>query len=107
MTLKDGLLLAINLEIEMDFLVVMNFANSNSNTNAFLSSIVSDCRCLLERFERFTLKYIYREANGFTDILVKASCDQQVDILCFTTVPTHVLTALDFDIFYVIRYRLV
>jgi hypothetical protein len=61
--LKDGLLLAIDLEIpyldiEMDSLVAVNLINSNSNTNVFLSSIVGDCRCLLEKFEWFTLKYL-------------------------------------------------
>ncbi len=85
MILKNGLLLAINLEIEMDYLVAVNLVNSNSNTNAFLSSIVSDCRCLLKRFEQLTLKHIYRDANGCADILVKTGCDQQVDFLCFTT----------------------
>ncbi len=109
---KDGLLLAIDLEIplleiEMDSLVVVNLVNSNSNTNVFLSSIVVDCKCLLERFERFTLKHIYKEANGCVDILVKAGCDQQVDFLCFTTASTYVLTALNFNTSNVIHYCLV
>jgi hypothetical protein len=53
--LKDGLLLAINLEIlnleiEMDSLVAVDLINSPITSNAFLSTIVDDCRYLLERF---------------------------------------------------------
>ena len=65
--LKDGLLLAIDLEIpyleiEMDSLVAVELVNSTNATNIFLG-----------RFECFTLKHIYREANGCTDVLAKAS----------------------------------
>jgi hypothetical protein len=97
--------LAIDLEIpyfdiEMDSLVAMNLVNSNSNTNVFLSSIVGDCICLLEKLERFTLKYIYREANGYADILAKTGCAQQVDFFHFSLAPVHVLATLDFDMYF-------
>ena len=54
--LKDGLNLAIdlgisNLEIEMDSLVAIELVNSITIPNAFLSTIVTDCRSLMERFE--------------------------------------------------------
>uniref|UniRef100_A0A2N9HXU9 CCHC-type domain-containing protein n=1 Tax=Fagus sylvatica TaxID=28930 RepID=A0A2N9HXU9_FAGSY len=54
--LKDGLNLAIdlrilNLEIEMDSLVAVELVNSITTPNTFLSTIVTDCRSLLERFE--------------------------------------------------------
>ena len=110
--LKDGLNIAIDLEIsyldiEMDSLVAVNLVNSTAITNVFLSSIVGDCRCLLEKFERFTLKHIYREANGVADILAKAGCDQQVDFISFSLAPAHVLAALDFDNSNVLRFRLI
>jgi ribonuclease HI len=80
--LKDGLLLAIdleilNLEIEMDSLVAVELINSITTPNAFLSTIVTDCRYLMERFELCSLKHIFREANGCADLLAKAGCDQQ------------------------------
>ncbi len=77
--LKDGLMLAIDLgipylAIEMDSLVAVEFVNSKTMPNVFLSAIVNDCRCLLERFERYTLHHIFREANGCADALAKAGC---------------------------------
>ena len=52
--LKDGLLLAIdleilNLEIEMDSLVAVDLINSSTTSNAFFSTLVDDCRYLMER----------------------------------------------------------
>ena len=78
--LKDGLILAIdlgilNLEIEMDSLVAVELLNSITTPNAFLSSIVADCRYLMERFEHASLKHIFREANGCADLLAKTGCD--------------------------------
>ena len=55
------------------------------------------CRCLLEKFEQFTLKHIYWEANGCTNILAKARCDHQVDFLRLSLALAYVLEALDFD----------
>uniref|UniRef100_A0A2N9HHK0 Reverse transcriptase domain-containing protein n=1 Tax=Fagus sylvatica TaxID=28930 RepID=A0A2N9HHK0_FAGSY len=74
--LKDGLNLAIdlrilNLEIEMDSLVAVELVNSITIPNAFLSTIVTDCRSLLERFESCSLKHIFREANGCADFTCK------------------------------------
>jgi ribonuclease HI len=110
--LKDGLQLALdleipNLEIEMDSTVAVKLLHSTNSPNAFLSSIVNDCRYLLERFEAYTLKHIYREANGCADLLAKAGCDQHSDFLVYTSAPAHVLEALDFDISVATRTRLV
>jgi ribonuclease HI len=110
--LKDGLMLAIDLgipylAIEMDSLVAVEFVNSKTMPNVFLSAIVNDCRCLLERFERYTLHHIFREANGCADALAKASCAQIVDFISFTSAPAHVLEALDFDSSCATRIRLV
>uniref|UniRef100_A0A2N9HIV3 CCHC-type domain-containing protein n=1 Tax=Fagus sylvatica TaxID=28930 RepID=A0A2N9HIV3_FAGSY len=87
-----------NLEIEMDSAVAVKLLHSTNSSNAFLSSIVNDCRYLLERFEAYTLKHIYREANGCADTLAKAGYVQHSDFLLYTSAPAHVLEALDFDI---------
>jgi ribonuclease HI len=110
--LKDGLMLAIDLgipylAIEMDSLVAVEFVNSKTMPNVFLSAIVGDCRCLLERFERYTLHHIFREANGCADALAKAGCAQLVDFISFTSAPAHVLEALAFDSSSVTRIRFV
>ncbi len=78
--IKDGLNLAIdlgilNLEIEIDSLVVVECVNSITGSNVFLSTIVTDCRSLMERFEICSLKHIFREANSCADLLAKAACD--------------------------------
>uniref|UniRef100_A0A2N9FE83 CCHC-type domain-containing protein n=1 Tax=Fagus sylvatica TaxID=28930 RepID=A0A2N9FE83_FAGSY len=110
--LKDGLMLAIDLgipylAIEMDSLVAVEFVNSKTMPNVFLSAIVADCRCLLERFERYTLHHIFREANGCADALAKAGCTQLIDFISFISAPAHVLEALAFDSSSVTRIRLV
>jgi hypothetical protein len=75
---KDSLLLTIDLgisylDIEMDSLVVVELVNSNTTSNIFFSAIVGECRCLLNKFDRFTLKHIFREACC-VNILTKTSC---------------------------------
>uniref|UniRef100_A0A2N9FPJ3 CCHC-type domain-containing protein n=1 Tax=Fagus sylvatica TaxID=28930 RepID=A0A2N9FPJ3_FAGSY len=100
--LKDGLLLALDLEIskleiEMDSSVAVESLKTTSMPNVFLRSIVDDCRLLLERFEATTIKHIYREANGCADALAKTGCVQHVNISFYPSAPAHVLEALAFD----------
>ena len=88
--LKDGFMLAIelgilNLDVEMDSLVAVELINSISSPNVFLSAIVMDCRYLMQSFEHFSLKHIFREANGCADILAKTDCDQLLDFISITT----------------------
>ena len=101
--LKDGLLLVIelgilNLEIEMDSLVAVELINSTTTPNAFLSTIVDDCRYFMKSCELSSLEHIYREANSCVDILAKAGCEQLSDFMSFSTASAHVLEALAFDV---------
>uniref|UniRef100_A0A2N9F207 RNase H type-1 domain-containing protein n=1 Tax=Fagus sylvatica TaxID=28930 RepID=A0A2N9F207_FAGSY len=110
--LKDGLKLTIdleilNLEIEMDSLVAVELANSITTPNIFLSTIVTDCRSLIERFELCSLKHIFREANGCADLLAKVSCAQSPDFLSFSIAPAYVLEALAFGVSNATRFRLI
>uniref|UniRef100_A0A2N9GX50 CCHC-type domain-containing protein n=1 Tax=Fagus sylvatica TaxID=28930 RepID=A0A2N9GX50_FAGSY len=78
--LLDGLLMTVELnipylEIEMDSLLAVDLILAVHPANAFLRSIVYDCRCLLEKFEGVSIKHIYREANVCADLLAKAGCD--------------------------------
>ena len=73
---KNGLKLVIdlgifNLEIEMDSLLVVELVNFITSPNAFFSTIVTDCRSLIERFETCSLKYIFREANNCVNLLFR------------------------------------
>ena len=110
--LKDGSKLTIdlgilNLEIEMDSLVAAEFVNSITTSNVFLNTIVTNCRSLIERFESCSLKHIYREANGDTDLLAKTGCDQRPDFISFPNAPAHVLEALAFNVSSATRFRLI
>ena len=110
--LKDGLELAIdleilNLEIEMDSLVAVELANSITTPNIFLSAIVTDCRSLMERFELCSLKHIFREANGCVDLLTKAGYAQSSDFLSFSNALAYLLEALAFDVSNATRFRLI
>jgi ribonuclease HI len=102
--LLDGLLMTVELnipylEIEMDSLLAVDLILAVHPANAFLRSIVYDCRCLLEKFEGVSIKHIYREANVCADLLAKTSCDQLDEFILFCTPPAHVLEALRFDLF--------
>ena len=112
MALKDGLNLTIDLgilhlEIEMDSLVAVELVKSIITPNAFLSTIVTDCRSLMERFEIYSLKHIFREVNGCADLLVKAGCDQTPNFISFPNVPAYVLEVLTFDVSNATRFRLI
>ena len=101
--LKDGLLLAIdleilNLEIEVDSLVAVDLINSSTTSNAFLSTVVDDCRYLLERFELKSLKHIFREANGCTDLLAKAGYAQQSDLVYFSNASARMDSLVTVDL---------
>jgi ribonuclease HI len=109
---KDGLNLAIdlgilNLKIEMDSLVAIECVNSITTPNVFLSTIVTDCRPLMERFEICSLKHIFREGNGCADLLAKAGCDQIPNFISFPNAPAYVLEALAFDVSNATRFRLI
>lgn len=110
--LKYGLLLVIdleilNLEIEMDSLVAIDLINSFTTSNAFFSTVVDDCRYLIERFELRSLKHIFRKPNSCTDLLAKAGYVQQPNLVYFSNVPTYVLEVLAFDVFNVTQFRLI
>ena len=110
--LKDGLMLTIdlgilNLEVEMDSLVAVELLSSVTTPNAFLGSIVTDCRYLMESFEHSSLKHIFREANGYADLLAKAVCNQLLNFISFPIAQAHMLEALAFDVLNDTCFRLI
>ena len=60
----------------MDSLAAVELINVSITFNAFLSTIVDDCRYFLERFELNSLKHIFREVNDYVDLLAKVGCAQ-------------------------------
>ena len=61
----------------------------------------------MERFEHYSLKHIFREANGCVDLFAKVGCDQLLDFISFPNAPAHVLEALAFDVSNPTRFRLI
>jgi hypothetical protein len=91
----------------MDSLAVVEFINVSITFNAFLSTVVDDCRYLLKRFEFSSLKHIFREVNDCVDLLAKAGCAQQSDLISFSNALAHVLEVLAFDVSNATRFRLI
>ena len=66
--LRDGLLLANqigvqNLVIELDAKVVMELVQSETTSNAFYSSLLTDCMSLLGRFQHCKVQHVFCEVN--------------------------------------------
>ena len=80
-------------------LMVVFILKLNIVSNNFLSSILIECWQLMQKLEYFRLQHVYREVNGFANILVKARCTQQTietNFVIFVTLLTHVLRAIEF-----------
>lgn len=72
--LRDGLILATqlgiwNLEVELDAKVVVDLINSNSQTNAVYTTLLVDCRLLVNRIPLARVSHVFREENCCADAL--------------------------------------
>lgn len=72
--LRDGLLQAVNLNIELlevegDSRAAIDLINSTDTNNSLNYSIVSNCKRLLDSFRSNRLFHAYREENKITDYL--------------------------------------
>ena len=88
-------------------LIAVELVNSITFPNAFLNTIVIDCRSLMKRFETCSLKHIFRETNGCVNLLAKADYDQIPNYIFFSNAPAHVLEALAFDVSNATHFRLI
>ncbi len=88
-------------------LIAVELVNSITFSNAFLNTIVIDCKSLMKRFETCSLKHIFREANGCVNLLAKTDYDQISNYIFFSNAPAHVLEALAFDVSTVTHFRLI
>ena len=95
--LRDGLILASQLdiqylEIELDAKVV-DLINSSNPSNAAYSSLLVDCKLLLNMLPRARVKHVFWEANHCADALAKNGCTLDVEF-CVSDVPPSFVTAL-------------
>ena len=77
--LRDGLILAFQLGItqllvEHDAKVVVDLVLSRKPSNSPYSSLLNDCRFLLNRFQQVKVSHAFREANSCADSLAKGGC---------------------------------
>ena len=109
--LRDGLILATqlgiqNLEVELDAKVVMDLINSNSQSNAAYTSLLVDCRLLLNRIPLARVNHVFWEANHCVDALAKNGCTLEEAFCVFDSAPPFVKELLCLDVNWVNYYRL-
>jgi ribonuclease HI len=86
--LRDGLSLVIDMDflivlIEIDAFIVVSFLSTNAPRHPCLSSLVDDCRYLLQRIPQNELKHVFREANKCADSLANLGRTQEEDFVVF------------------------
>ena len=78
--LRDGLQLAIQLgvqylEVELDAKVVLHVISSGKSPTAAYSSLLFDCKLLLEKIPHYTVKHVFRGANRRANALARMGCN--------------------------------
>lgn len=93
--IRDGLILASQLDIqqfkiELDAKVIVDLVNSSNPSNAIYSSLLVDCKLLLNRLPRARVKHVFWEANYYVDALAKHGCTLDVEFFVFDVPPPFV-----------------
>ena len=83
---RDGLRLAsqmgiTHLAVELDAKVIVDLVLSRKTPNSSYTSLLNDCRYLLNQFQWAKIRHVYREANRGTDCLAKKACDLVNDVV--------------------------
>ena len=96
--LRDGLLQAVqigvqNLLIEFYAKVVVELIQSISPSNAFYSSLLGDCRSLLDRFQHYKVQNAFGEVNRVADVLGKLGCVMQEQFVILDIPPPDDISA--------------
>ena len=72
-----------NLEVELDAKVVLDLISSRNSPNAAYSSLLFDCRLLLDKIPHTIVKHEFREANKCANVLVRKGCNLQEELVNF------------------------
>lgn len=64
-----------NLLVELDAKIIVNLFHVSVSMNHLLTFIILDCRIINEAFEKFHLRYVYREAHKVADYLAKRTTE--------------------------------
>ena len=64
-----------NLEVELDAKVVLDLICSKNSPNAAYSSLLFDCKLMLDKIPHTTVKHVFQEANKCADALARIDCN--------------------------------
>ncbi|KAK9988891.1 hypothetical protein SO802_029130 [Lithocarpus litseifolius] len=97
--LRDSLTLAsqlgiTHLAVELDAKVVVDLILSRKTPNSSYTSILNDCRYLLEQFQQIVIKHVFREANRGANSLAKGACSLTSDFVVVDVPPTPDLNVI-------------
>ena len=61
--------------MELDAKVVLDVISSGNSPNVAYSSLLFDCRLLLEKIPHIAVKHVFREANRSANALARIGCN--------------------------------
>ncbi|KAK7828284.1 hypothetical protein CFP56_030433 [Quercus suber] len=70
----------------------MDLINSSNSSNAAYSSLLFDCRLLLEKIPHTKVKHVFQEGNKCSDALARKGCNSQEEFVFFDVPPSNVST---------------
>ena len=87
--LRDGLLLCqqMNVQaviIELDVRAIVDVFNHQARANTVVSSIMDDCKLLMNQIPQATIRHVYREANKSADWLASFGLSLDSDFVLWT-----------------------
>jgi len=77
-----------NLEVELDAKVIVDLIKSRNSSNTAYSSLLFDCRLLLELIPHTKVKHVFREANKCVNALVRKGCHAHEEFVIFDGPPS-------------------
>ena len=100
--LRDGLQLCCSrnfdsIEVEIDAKGVLDAFLNTDHANSIVSPILDDCRMLISRFHRISLKHCYREVNRCADKLARLGANQSLEFIIFQSPSVDILSSLEED----------
>ena len=100
--LRDGLHLCLqanahSIMIEIDAQAIVDAFNSPTSCNAFVSTIMEDCRLMANRIPQRRFRHIYREANKCADFLARLGLFLDSEFVVFSSPPVDLSSFLEAD----------
>ncbi|OMO66936.1 hypothetical protein COLO4_30280 [Corchorus olitorius] len=110
--IRDGLQMAVSLGlhnkiiVEADSTAAIDLIMADNVSNHTYSTLIYDCRCLMETLGVRALKHVLREGNKCADILAKLGATQDQSFTTFNSTPDFLFLAVFADIMGVTYPRL-